>query len=94
MVGESGDHHLNASLLRYRSRFHTEPLLGLMVVGYLLTAVQERVLASDLEGGAEKPLALLMQWSRVGGVHWVLPAGGEQRQSSPHGFSGTPAWGG
>lgn len=49
--------------------------------------MQEGVLASDLEGGAGRPLALLMQWGRVGGVHWVLPAGGEHRQSSLHGFS-------
>lgn len=33
LVGESGDHHFNTSFLRYKSRFHTEPLLGLMVVG-------------------------------------------------------------
>ena len=93
LVGESGDHHLNTSFLRYKSRFHTEPLLGFIVVG-----VPPYCCAGESSGfwlgGAGKPLALLMQWSRVGGVHWVLPAGGEHRQSSLHGFSGTPAWGG
>lgn len=56
--------------------------------------MQEGVLASDLEGGAGRPLALLMQWGRVGGVHWVVTSWWRAQAEFPAWLLCTPAWGG
>lgn len=94
LVGESGDHHFNTSFLRYKSRFHTEPLLGLMVVGVPPYCCAGGSSGFWLGGRSRKALGSADAvgqgwWGALGVTSWW-----RAQAEFPAWLLCTPAWGG